>query len=309
MPRNSATADEQHRPHRGHQDDERRPELRAHHAVQQAVDGGPPVLLDRGILLGDGAGDAAHLRLRLLEADPWLEPRGRAQVVEVAHGVAGEGERHVAVAPAPIELARREHADDGVPLAIQDDLAAHQAGIPAELRSPGPLAEHEHVVVAELILARDEEAPQGRAHAEDVEVGRAHQVQPELAGLARGGRHGHDLAGLRGHGGEGRRLPLPVLEVQRRDAVARAAGRLLPELHQPFGLGIREGLEQHPIQEAEYRGVGPQAQPDGEDGHGREGGTLAQAANREADVGPEHAPETPRGEKWFPRSFPVLWGG
>ncbi len=146
-------ADQQHGAHRGHQHQQREPQLRPDTAIDPAIDRGPPVFLDGRILQRDAAGDLRHLGLRLLEAHAGLEPRDRVQVVEVPHRVGREGERHEGIGPAPVELPCRQDADDGVGFAIENDIAADDAGVGAELRLPDSLAQHEHVVLAGCVLA------------------------------------------------------------------------------------------------------------------------------------------------------------
>ena len=104
--------------------------------------------------------------------------------MEVADRVTREGERHERVGEAAIELARGQNADDGVRLAIQDQLPADDRRVPPNSDARSALGQHDHAVAARLVFARHERAPERRPHPEDVEVGSAHHGEPQLPRLA-----------------------------------------------------------------------------------------------------------------------------
>ena len=65
---------------------------------------------------------------------------------------------------------------------------------------------------------------------------------------------------------EHRAAVLPVEKICSRDDVAEPSGRLLPDEHDAVGIGVRKRSQEHTIDEAEDRAVGPDAEGEREDG-------------------------------------------
>ena len=145
------------------------------------------------------------------------------------------------------------------------------------------MAEHDDRILARLVFVRSEGPSKGRLDPEDVEVaGRDPSDAQHLRIPA--ARKSHRAAGLGDHRLEDVALMLPIEEVRGRDAVVTAAGRLFPDLEDPFGVRVGERLQQCPIHEAEDGAVGADAEGQGQHRHGREGVAPGQGAEAVADV-------------------------
>jgi hypothetical protein len=65
----------------------------------------------------------------------------------------------------------------------------------------------------------------------------------------------------------------------RRSRVFQAeARRIVVERDELIGIRVRQGLEENAVDDAEDRGIGPDADPQCEDGHGGEDGELPESA-------------------------------
>jgi hypothetical protein len=115
--------------------------------------------------------------------------------------------------------------------------------------------------------------------AEDIEVrgGDAHALQ--FFGLAGAGQRDGAAEIERGHVFEDGVLVLPVEEVERGDAIAAAARRLLPNHHDAVRVAVGQGLEQHAVHETEDGGVGSDAEREGQQRDDGEAGRAAQRAD------------------------------
>ena len=89
------------------------------------------------------------------------------------------------IGTAPVELPCRQDANHGVGFAVENEIAADDAGVAAELRSPDSLAQHQHVVLPGCVLAACERAPERRPRPEDVEVRSAHRLRRSWCGSPR----------------------------------------------------------------------------------------------------------------------------
>ena len=142
------------------------------------------------------------------------------------------------------------------------------AGVGAEAPLPQAVAQHDHrVAQGGLVLVGPEGPSEHRGHAEHVEEVAGHELGPdalavpphaEARGLLVGGQHPR----------EGSRAPqLDVVGV--READERLARARAPDLHEAMGgQGPGQGLEQHRVQPGKQRGVGADADGQGQDARG-----------------------------------------
>ena len=141
----------------------------------------------------------------------------------------------------------------------------------AELPLPVPVAQHHAFRRARRIVGGVEAAAEHRLHAQRRQDRVADHQRIHLLGLAAAGdrdRRGVPEADVLEDAvllavGEVSGRPL----VQQRDVHAR---RLMPHADQPLGLVERQGLEQDRVDDAEDRGVGPDADGQRHDGDGGE---------------------------------------
>jgi hypothetical protein len=213
----------------------------------------------------------------------------RAELVAAAlvrHLLRGEREGHE-----ERDLARRQfqigrqHADDLVGLAVETDLAPDDPAIAAEPRAPEPVRQDRKTIGLRLGVVFSEGAaeeglpPQRRE--EGGRDGEAAQLlgQPVL-------REVEHAAGEERRVLDRRRLSLAIEVVGNRHARLRQAHQRVPvpDEHEPFGLGIRQRLEQQLVEEAENGGVRADAERERQHRDEREDRVLAEAPERVTDV-------------------------
>ena len=161
----------------------------------------------------------------------------------------------------------------------------HDRRIAAQAVHPEPIAQHQHRLGARLVLAGAEGAASQRAHAEHVEEVRGDDAGLDPAGLALPQENeGHGVVlDQRLHGA----APLPVVgQLQGRElGVDHAAERRrLAEVHQALPVLVGQRPQQDAADHAEDRGVGADAERQGEHGDEGEAGALAERAQGEAEV-------------------------
>ena len=170
-----------------------------------------------------------------------------------------------------IEHSRRQDADHLVRLVVEQQVAAEDGGVAAEVALPGGVAQHHHARRAGLVFFGAERAAKERLDAEHGEVIGRHVAAVEAHRLTvhRDGRGGERLGG---QGLERPVLPLQLDEVAGRGRVAGGGGRRLPDAHDPLRVREWQRLEQHAVDQAEHRRVGTDAErqhPDGDQGEAR----------------------------------------
>ena len=248
-------------------------------------------------------GDRLHLGRRAIDGRAIGQPSEHAQRGERAMALLGIGlgprpERaggrgHVDVALDRVLRERRQHADDRVRPVVHPQHAADHAGLAAELRLPVLVAQDEHGLRADVVVALAERAAEQRPHAEHVE-----EVGGDDRGLDPVGlplvqqheRHRVELDQVPD------RLEAGAIVVQLLDRDAgvvdvRRRRRLLDE-HEL--VPVREGQrrEQHAANHGEHGRVRADAEREHADGRGRVAGRAAERATAEADVLPERVPES-----------------
>ena len=157
---------------------------------------------------------------------------------------------------------------------IEQDRAADHAGIGAEVLLPQRVAEHDHAVLARLVLLSMERAAEHRAHLEHVEELRAHCAALDPSRVAGPGQR--RIAVEDGcHVRKGARpLFVQAHEVRRGEtAVTAPALDERVQCQQPVWFIERERPQKDPVDDAEDRRRQPDAE--GERDHSREGETRS----------------------------------
>src|SRR5262245_20154570 len=152
------------------------------------------------------------------------------------------------------------------------------------------MADDGDLFFARLILVFCECSSERSRSAENVEVGRRDDGGAKRSRLATGcgascsARVAQDAARDRGHRLERLGLPRPVDVIRSGDTVPETAWRLFPDLDDAFRLRVADGLEEHAVDEAEDRGVGPKAERNRQDGKEGEAGTASERSPRITQV-------------------------
>ena len=224
------------------------------------------------------AGDGGQLRAEAVDRHPRPEPAEGGHAAErgtvLLHpGLGGGAERagrrrHVDVVLARVLRHRRQHSDHGVRPVVHLEHLPDDARVAAEALLPVREAEDEHRLRAEIVVAVPERAAVQRLHAEHVEEVRRHhpgEHAVRLAAVEQGERHPvvlHEAV----ERGELRPVVADLLD--REGDVGRAGPRrLLPGEDQLVTVGVRQGPQEHAVDEAEDRRVRPDAEPEGRHHH------------------------------------------
>ncbi|SPE25280.1 hypothetical protein SBA3_1160021 [Candidatus Sulfopaludibacter sp. SbA3] len=184
--------------------------------------------------------------------------------------------------------ASRHYADDAVGARIEQQVFAEHGAIRPEARLPQCVADDGDLLHSRLIVRGFDGA---------AELGRDAENPEEIAGHT-GGAYvdGRGVAGeVQAIGGEQSEilervtLLLPIVEVcvvgtESFERDARKVGAGLPEEHQPVGVLIRQGAQQHRVHHAEHGRGGTNPQRQSQDGHCGKPGTLAQDTEAVAQV-------------------------
>ena len=288
--RHVGARDQQHQRHGGHQDLERRLD-EPHHPVHQRRARRAEARVLAGIFRAQLRVHALEIRHRLLHRDVGLETSHGEQVwlpPAVVGGVRREQphrEDHVRVLVArAIRHAhvRREHAHHRVRLAVEHQRAAEHRAVAAEARLEEAVVQQRDARRARRVIRRRHEPAQRRPHAEELEIVAAHQRSVHALGVAPA-RHGERRPRVVDPDVLEPALPLsPVLEVGIRDERPVAARPRLPQHHQPVRLAVGQGREHHAVDDAEDRGVGADAERQGDHRDGGECRLPAQRAQGKA---------------------------
>ncbi len=278
-------SDQQHEADGAEQQQERRPDrpddLLAERRYTDAVPG-----VGRRMLGGDALGNQAGLCLGLLERHARLQPRDGPHVAGVAVDVGvGFGQR-----PEQLGLSRehparqrlelgRQHADHGVRHEIESDGATDDVRRRAETTLPQTIGDHHDAVVVPFLIRWKKQTTElgTRPHRSEEAVRYLRPVDTFRVTVA-----GEDRTpgGVCPDLGEGRAVSTHVLGVGRRHLAAIVTVRFTraPDHHEPSRLGVRQALEQHAADHAEDRGVGADAERQGQHGDQREARPLGQHA-------------------------------
>ena len=268
-------------------------------------------------------GDGRDLGARLLDRRAGSESRHhlghpvrasghhrRAHVVLAAHHV------HQGVDPSGKIRRRLQHADDRDRLAADaQDLAEH-GRIAGEALQPVVVRQHHHRRRARAVVSGVERPAEHRAETHDREVVSGHQADVDthrvvVAHQAEGHRRVLGDAAA-----EGLRGGTEVVDLGHREThvVAAGAGGRLAKIHQPIAVPVRQRPQQHAAHHAEDRGVGADAEAQGEEHRERETARAGEASKGIAKIEHQHGVNSPRlagdaicAHQSFPRSSIDLW--
>ena len=205
----------------------------------------------------------------------------------------GDGHPQLILAAGKIETGRH-HADDRVALAVQVEGLAGYLRVGAEAALPQAVAHDDHATGSGPVLFGQERAAQLRLDAQQgKEVGRdALAVNPLRLADA---RQVKALVGGRRHAFKDLVLITPVYVVSHRGRVARvsASGVVLPDHHEPFGVSIRQGAQQHRVDDTEDGAVRADPQGQSDHGDGGEAGVFPERPQAVAQVAPESSQKIP----------------
>ena len=215
-----AAGDEQHHHHRAERDVDRRAETVADERLIERLDGHAPGFLERRLELRQTRAHGAHLLLGLFQADTGLEAADRAEPMVGAGTLLGcEHERLPEAGVLSLEDAGRKDSDDLVRLSVEHDVTIEDGAIPAEVRLPCRVTQHDDRRRARLIFLWREGASDERLHAEDREVVGRHEHPAQPRRFAVAGQRDVEPARCRQRL-ERRAQPLPVDEIEGRNPVA-----------------------------------------------------------------------------------------
>ena len=242
-------------------------------------------------LLGDAGGDPREIRLRGGEAHVRLETPDGAHddaaapalaVRRPANGAKDVGRR----GPHRRAKVAWQDADDRPVVTIQQEPTSKDRPVGAESATPECVAEHDHASRARVVVSHGEQAAQGRAYAEQLEVVAGdHESRQRLRIAVAGDVRSPSL--IRGHRCEGVIPIAPVGEVRRSKPLRfREAARSVigPQLHELLGVSIRQRPEEHRAQHAEHGGVRADADREREEGDDGEAGRAAEDAGTDGEI-------------------------
>ena len=237
----------------------------------------------------------------LLDAGAWLQPADRAdpavggvlqQVRILISGIPGprrphdrlHHHRHVEAASAPDRRSvepRRRHADDGEDVAVQPHLPPDDIRFAGEPRLPEVVADHRHGMRARRHIVGRRQQPSARrgTDVEDVEEVAGDDQAVHQFGRVAGVEAGADAAPA------GQAVEVLVVVAQGRvhrigEHAAVAAG----DIGEAGRVADPQALEQRGVDQAEDRGVGADAQRQGQHGGHGEAGLPAQHAGGVAQI-------------------------
>ena len=282
--------DEEHEADRAQQHQQRRAHVPGGLDAERGDEQAPVVGVVVRVVALELLGDGPHLPRGLLHRNPWSHARDEVEelrgAVVVRHLIGLEDERgpDLGVAVEEIPEPARHHPDDFVALAVQGEATAHDVRRTPEDPPPGIVAQNRDPIVPGAVLTRLQGPSQQRGHLERGEELAGHALALQAHRLVDAGEV-RLPSGLHRHGRERAGLPLVVeepghryrgLEIERRVEVLDG--------DQLAGIAIRQRPEQHRVHRAEDRGVGPDAEGEGEDDDAGEGRALRQAAEAVTEV-------------------------
>ena len=147
------------------------------------------------------------------------------------------------------------------------------------------MVEHQHGIGGGLVIRRGEEPSEKGGDPQDLEIpeGDLGHLEPDRL---LGSRHVARVFAKPRHPLEGSVPALPVLEARVRDPHLVGAARRFHQNQHLFRVGSRIGhrIQENRFDHAEDRGIGADAEPQGQDGHRGEERLLAQRAERSAEI-------------------------
>ena len=276
--------DERHGPHQHEQ-------ARAHVACEvlvEGTDGDRDVLVRSWVRVPRARHDRLELRGRrtrgnaTMEAGDHLKEVLRSRLPQLRREPGRDPELRVPVGKAERQ---RHHTDDHRCTVVDQNRASNHLPVAAEHPLPRAVAEDDDRSCAGLVVPCGQRAPEqgaGLQHLEDA-AHAADARQPHRLALP---REAHVRPAVRGHDAEGRAPTAPVVEVAGRHCAAGvlAIQCLVPERVEPLGLVVRQGSEEHAVDDAEDSGVRADAQRQRQDRDGCKACVPAQGPQPVTDV-------------------------
>ena len=184
-----------------------------------------------------------------------------------------------------IMRAGSEDADDDRFLDRQVEDLADRGRIRAEDALPVAVRQHHDRRRGLLLVIGNQQAAPQRLHAEDLEEVRRHQPAGRAMRVAAAEHVEGPVAELDELVDGLRRGPVVGDFLEREAGVLDAgAHRRLAEVHDAVGLGVGQRPQQHPVDDAEDGGVGPDAEAERQDEGQDEARRLGQAPDRRAET-------------------------
>ena len=215
------------------------------HAGVDGVDF-PARLVDRGA----GSEPRDHLRHAMHTRLDHL----RAEVVRAEH--------HVEEPVHPVGKERRglQNADDLHRVGVQAEMFADDVRVAAEVLHPEVVGEHHHRWHARPVVGRPSEPTEHGRQAHDLEEVSGHESEIEALGTL-GLLQRAEPRRVLGDTAKGRHAVAKVTDLGHGERHARTGRTIggLAQVHEALALAMRERLEQHPVHDAEDRGVGADA--------------------------------------------------
>jgi hypothetical protein len=182
-----------------------------------------------------------------------------------------------------LEVSRHD-ADHLHALAVDLQRAPDEARIRAETISPHSFAQHDHVVRTRAVLFVREDTTERRRYTERREEVAGDQQALETLGRLSVADQNRRRSIERDHLAEDLVALAESDEVGGRVRPAVGENRRAEHLDQSFRLRIREWTEEVGVEHAEHRRVGPDAECQGDDGHGSESWSAAERPRRIAQI-------------------------
>jgi hypothetical protein len=288
--------DQEHQRHRGQKQHER-PARPADEPVVERTQPRAHLRVGLRVHLLQVARHPDQILARLRQRHPGLETRDGAEVVGTPHFPhlrEVHRPRHPEVGLRAVEREVRRHdADDLEIEAVQRQRAIDDVRVGAELTAPESIAQHEHAMTSDDVLAGRERAAGRGAHAEYVEEVRGDEQALHAHGLVAAEREARE-SGVARRGSEvdgdvrERSVPLaPAQQVAGRDAGFGPVEQRVhfPELNEGRRVAVRERLQQHGVHDAEDRGGRAGAERQRENRRACEAGPPAKLADPVPQVG------------------------
>ena len=181
--------------------------------------------------------------------------------------------------------ARLEHTDDDGFLHRQVERLPDDCRVRSEHALPVAVREHDHRLRGLAPVARQQQPPEMRPDAEELEEVRRHQPAGRPVRVATSENVERPVAKL-DELVDGRRLRPVVGDFREREARVLDARRdlRLAQVDDPVGFGVGKRPQQHAVDDAEDRCIGPDAEAERQDEREREPGHARQRAQRKTDV-------------------------
>jgi hypothetical protein len=177
------------------------------------------------------------------------------------------------------------HADDGKGFVVQRDRPSENGAVRPEPLAPKPVADQDCWRASLPAFLFVEQASGLRLNAKCVECRGRHPRRPQGERLPSAGERDGERPAVRAEAFEHTGAVAPIeIVAGRHDIAVLALRRHFPDAHQPLGLVIWQGLQQHAPNDAEDRCGCTDGERQGADRRQRERGVLREKPQGETDV-------------------------